>query len=236
MLSTLFNGLDFGCALGDDANVSFCVLRCRFANSATPPWAWVRQIHGVCHSVQQAIIATRQASDDVSSILRQAARAIGTSGIGWPEIVSSRLHPAASAVFRHVISDALGRPNVSIVSRGLGCSARQLQREFSHAGLPSPHRLIVLSRWLAVAGMLRDRRATGYVARRLGYSSTQALCKAAVRETRLSVAELRDDEAIARLLADLLTAYQAPSQGPASMSRIDHRVSSFDHCVTGGRA
>lgn len=142
--------------------------------------------------------------------LLEAAAAMGAPVAILPELVIARLHPTATAVCQVVIQDAVARPNVNTVASRLGCSGRQLQRAFSQAGLPSPHRLIVLTRWLAVAGRLGDRQASRKIAKQLGFSSTQAFCKAAVREVRAGIVELRREETAARILADLITAYQAP--------------------------
>lgn len=125
--------------------------------------------------------------------------------------IEELLHPLCLKVYALVTEQAFSRPNVETVARALSCSSRQLERRFVDEGLPPPHRLVVLARWIPVSRSLANKTAaTRSVARALGFASTQAFCHAARRELRMSIGELRRFEAPFRIAHDLMTAYQVP--------------------------
>ncbi|HEY9226749.1 MAG TPA: helix-turn-helix domain-containing protein, partial [Gemmatimonadaceae bacterium] len=124
------------------------------------------------------------------------------------------LHPLCRFVFAVALEQAFRRPNVTTVARILACSARQLERRFDSAGLPPPHRLITLARWIPIADALARRSpSTKALSFALGFSSTQAFCRAAHRELRMSVTDLRCSDGRALIIHDLMTAYQDPTGG-----------------------
>jgi len=126
---------------------------------------------------------------------------------------AQQLHPVALHLFRAAIGVALRRPNVTTVAMVLGCSPRQLQRVFASACLPPPQRLVMLARWLVVASLMTKRPTPSRViARALGFSSTQALCRAVRREIGISVQQLRDYNSRDRLAVELIEAYGAHDQ------------------------
>lgn len=126
-------------------------------------------------------------------------------------IVVQLLHPLCLKVYTVSVERALSRPNVAMVARALSWSSRQLERRFVNEGLPPPHRLVALSRWIPVSRILADEAATtSSVARVLGFASTQAFCRATHRELGMSVSELRSCDASLRIAHDLVTAYQVP--------------------------
>jgi AraC-like DNA-binding protein len=123
------------------------------------------------------------------------------------------MHPAAVLVFSATLRLATTRPNVSSVANALSTSKRNLERRFAKAGLPAAHRLVVLTRWVPVAAVLSTcGPTTTEIARVLGFDSAQSLCRSARRELQRSVRELRAQDAAARIVADLVTAYQAPTR------------------------
>jgi hypothetical protein len=168
--------------------------------------------------------------------VREAARAsalIDHTCTAIHENLSGRLDPLAAAVFSQVLARARYRPNASTIGRLFG-SLRQLERDFVNASLPPPGRLVVLARWLPVGHVLATNRvATRALAGALSFSSTQALCRAAIREIRMSIPELRSDHAVDRIAHDLITAYAGlrsrthasldlTSQDGNELSRVGH--------------
>ena len=124
------------------------------------------------------------------------------------------LHPLSLKVYTVVTASAFSRPNVDTVARALSWSSRQLERRFVDEGLPPPHRLVSLARWIPVSRALAEKGiAICALAHVLGFASTQAFCRAARRELRMSTRELRSVEAALRIAHDLITAYQAPQIG-----------------------
>jgi len=119
------------------------------------------------------------------------------------------LDPLAWDIYRFTVANALARPNVAAVSRHFACSPRQLERRFEQRLLPPPQRLVVLARWLPVVEVLGSRSVpTRDIAGALAFTVTQRLYRAALRELRMPVPELRQQEAPAKIVGDLLTAYQ----------------------------
>jgi AraC-like DNA-binding protein len=121
------------------------------------------------------------------------------------------LHPLCLRVYTVATERAFSRPNIALVARALSWSTRHLERRFVDEGLPPPHRLVTLARWIPVSRTLANKAtATSSVARALGFTSTRAFCHAVRRELRMTIGEIRSFEAALRITHDLVTAYQVP--------------------------
>lgn len=117
------------------------------------------------------------------------------------------VHPLVLETLHAAFSAGSKWPNVSSAARQLGCSRRELERRFIEARLPPPL-LLVLGRWIILACVAARRSATtGELAANAGFSSTQLFCRAARREIRMSIPQLRKLQASDRLARDLITAY-----------------------------
>lgn len=132
---------------------------------------------------------------------------VGVESIG--SLLRSGLPPVAGDVVDIVFRTAHVRPNVDTVAREMAVSRRQLERDFASAELISPHRLVVLTRWIPViCNLTGANRPLARVAADFRFAGTVYLHRAARRELRMSVRELRDRTALIRIIGDIATAYQ----------------------------
>lgn len=162
--------------------------------------AGAERLRPLCAAIE-GMNATRGAGrdDTVAALL-----ALTSSPVG--------LDPICACIYQLALRHAYARPNVASVAGLLSCSPRHLERHFRCRNLPPPQRLIVLARWIPVSTALCSHRARpDQISSSLGFASSQAFYRSAVREVRMSVPELRQPEAVIRLAAEIVTAYQAVS-------------------------
>ncbi len=91
--------------------------------------------------------------------------------------------PLADAVWRTGVSHVGKLTSVATVAKTLGASREHIARTLKAAGAPGPKQLLELVRLLVVQAQLSEGVPVALAARRLGYSSTSHLARAAKSAT-----------------------------------------------------
>lgn len=127
---------------------------------------------------------------EVDDATRQQSLQVATIAVD-ADILAS-LSPVARPAAHTAILHSVRRPNVSMVARWLGTSARNLQRDFVDARLPPPSGLIRLARWLVFARTVGGVAVSSQTfARVAGFATVASFHKGLLRELCLSVSEVR---------------------------------------------
>ena len=122
--------------------------------------------------------------------------------------LKTHVHGIAFPVAEYVVVHRREGPNLDLVARGLGCSARAVQRRFLHAGVAGPHDLIRLVRILCVARAISYCGMTvSQAAAANGFPCADALRTTLRRSARLTVSAMRDESCFELLFGRVATQF-----------------------------
>jgi AraC-like DNA-binding protein len=156
--------------------------------------------------------------DDARYAMRAAIGAARRGSVGQRihDEVALHLPPFAHPLLRYAITRAADDPSVEDASVSLGVDRKTLFNWLRHTGAVGPREFINWIRLAIAVGMFEERgRSAEQVALESGFASGAAFRNMLQRYTGLTCSQIRNDGGMTRVLAGLISALSAETQGEA---------------------